>query len=126
MLLVGGTCRGQVGGRGSQEGHAGDDGHQRGDRHGQRVGQPAPVQQCRAGVTECAEHHGPGTEKLRGINSDVDAEQGHHAGEADDQAEGASAIGELGFDQPQREHGREQRIGRGENSGYRELTCCSP
>lgn len=86
MLLAGGTCRGQ----------------------------PTPVQQCRARITECAEYHGPGTEKIRGVASDVEAEQGHHAGEADDQAEGASAVRNPGSDQPQREHGREQRVGRGE------------
>ena len=102
-----------------QEGHAGDGGRR-------RVGQPTPVQQCRARITECAEYHGPGTEKIRGVASDVEAEQGHHAGEADDQAEGASAVRNPDLTS----HNASTAVNSGSvavrNFGYREPTCCSP
>jgi hypothetical protein len=68
-------------------------------------------------VAERAEQHGPGGGKLHGAAPEVDAQQGDHAGEADDQAGGLFAAGGFGPNQPEREHGGEQRVGGGEDPG---------
>jgi hypothetical protein len=114
-----GQVPGQPGGRRGQEQHAADDGHQRG--HGQRrsVGEPAPVQQRRGGIAERAEQHGPGAGQFDGAPVKVDAQQGGHPAQANDQPGEPGAVHRLGPDQPQREHGGEQRVGGGENPGYR-------
>jgi hypothetical protein len=70
-----------------------EDGHQRRDHQRRLVREPAPVQQRGPGITERAEHHGPGTEKFA---AQVDAQQGDDAGEADDQTHEPLAVRDLG------------------------------
>jgi len=50
---------------------------------------------------------------------EVDTQQGHHPGEADDEASQSPATHGLGPDQPKREHSGEQRVSGGEDPCHR-------
>ncbi len=95
-----------------REEHRGD-GQARGHRRARVVVEEMPFDDHRAGgIADRRDHHGAGPEQLAALAAQVDSDQRHHSGEADEHAEHAGARRSLRVIEPERQQGDQQRDGR--------------